>query len=84
MVDTHPGALAMEASIAMRLSGGEEAAPMLARAEAACERYLQAASEPGLGTLALRRRRDNWRAMERVVARLRGETSMIIVSGAAE
>lgn len=75
MIDTHPIPFAGKGSIAAQFGGDEEAAPMLARAEAACERYLQAANEPGLGTLALRRRRDNWRAMERVVARLRGENN---------
>ena len=46
---------------------------MIARAEAACDRYQQAVSEPGLGALALRKRRDNLRAMERVLARLRNQ-----------
>lgn len=61
------------AGIAARIGVGKEAESMIARAEAACERYLQAASEPGLGALALRKRRDNWRAMERVLDRLRAQ-----------
>ena len=55
--------------------GVTRAEAMIARAEAACARYLQAANEPGLGTLALRKRRDNWRAMMRVLARLRDQST---------
>ena len=61
-------------SIVARIGVCKEAESMIARAEAACERYLQAASEPGLGALAFRKRRDNWRAMERVLARLRDQS----------
>jgi hypothetical protein len=53
--------------------GNLEVSSMIARAEAACDRYQQAVSEPGLGALALRKRRDNLRAMERVLARLRNQ-----------
>jgi hypothetical protein len=74
MANAQPASYGRVVSIVARIGVGKEAESMIARAEAACERYLQAASEPGLGTLALRKRRDNWRAMERVLARLRDQS----------
>ena len=77
MAHARPALHGRGVSIAVRADadpgGATRAEAMIARAEAACARYLQAASEPGLGTLALRKRRDNWRAMVRVLARLRAQ-----------
>jgi hypothetical protein len=43
------------------------------RARAACERYRQAADQPGLGTLSAKWRRDRYRAMQKTLARLLGQ-----------
>jgi hypothetical protein len=46
---------------------------MIDRARAACERYRQAADQPGLGTLSAKWRRDRYRAMRKTLARLLGQ-----------
>ena len=46
---------------------------MIARAEAACERYRRSASQPGLSPLTARMRRDTHQAMEKALARLRAQ-----------
>src|SRR3954447_26903699 len=47
------------------------------RARAACERYRQAADQPGLGTLSAKWRRDRYRAMQKALARLLSQTTGI-------
>ena len=51
----------------------EEWDAMIARAEAACLRYRQAADKPGLNSLAARMRRGSCQAMEKSLARLRAQ-----------
>ena len=52
---------------------------MIDRARAACERYRQAADQPGLGTLSAKWRRDRYRAMQKTLARLLSQTTGVNV-----